>query len=164
MNRVNELIIGSGMSQKQVALEIGVSRPTVSDWANNKKDPSGVNLHKLAHLFNVDWHEIIVEPEEWAQYPPGVALRHSSPGLRSVPRPAPKGLTDEDLQRIADFVRSKHPDLDEGAPKTRQARILAAGIDKLPEADRDRALAFYQLLFADHAEFFNEKGKADDET
>ncbi len=163
MNRVNELIIGSGMSQKQVALEIGVSKPTVSDWVNNKKDPRGTNLHKLAALFNVDWQEIIVDPAE-LQFPPGVALRRVPSGLHSVPRPAPKGLTDEDLQRIAEYVRLKHPDVDEGVPQTRQARILAAGIDKLPEADRDRALAFYQLLFADHASYFNEKGKADDET
>lgn len=162
MNRVQELIVGSGMSQKQVAIEIGVSRPTVSDWANNKKDPNGENLHKLAALFNVDWHEIVVTPPEWNPiYPTGTAFRRVPPGLMSG-RPAPQGLTDEDVQRIAEYVRQKHPDLDDGVPRTKQARILAAGIDKLPEADRDRAVAFYQLLFADHANYFSEKGDTDE--
>ena len=41
------------MQQKEIALAVGVSRPTVSEWEHQKKDPSGARLIKLATLFNV---------------------------------------------------------------------------------------------------------------
>lgn len=54
MNLVKELRERAGMQQKEVALAVGVSRPTVSEWEHQKKDPSGERLKKLAALFNVD--------------------------------------------------------------------------------------------------------------
>lgn len=53
MNRTKELRLRAGMQQKEVALAIGVSRPTVSEWEHQKKDPTGDRLKKLASLFNV---------------------------------------------------------------------------------------------------------------
>lgn len=32
---------------------VGVSQPTVSDWFNNKKDPSGKRLEKLSEVLQV---------------------------------------------------------------------------------------------------------------
>ena len=32
---------------------MGVSQPTVSDWFNNKSDPSGKRLEKLSEIFGV---------------------------------------------------------------------------------------------------------------
>ena len=58
MNIVKELIKKAGTTQKELAISIGVSKPTVSEWASNKKDPSGVNLKKLAKYFDVD--ELII--------------------------------------------------------------------------------------------------------
>lgn len=54
MNIVKELRKKKGIQQKELAIEIGVSRPTVSDWEANKKDPSGERLRKLAEYFDVD--------------------------------------------------------------------------------------------------------------
>lgn len=54
MNRVKELRERRGLQQKQLALEIGVSRPTVSEWEHGKKDPSGERLLKLAEFFNCE--------------------------------------------------------------------------------------------------------------
>ena len=54
MNIVKELRVRSGMQQKELALLVGVSRPTVSEWEHGKKDPSGERLRKLAQIFNVD--------------------------------------------------------------------------------------------------------------
>lgn len=54
MNLVKELRERAGMQQKEVALAVGVSRPTVSEWEHQKKDPSGERLLKLAELFKVD--------------------------------------------------------------------------------------------------------------
>lgn len=53
MNRARELRQRAGMQQKEVAVAIGVSRPTVSEWEHQKKDPSGDRLLKLAELFDV---------------------------------------------------------------------------------------------------------------
>lgn len=53
MNRVKSLRLSAGMQQKELAVTIGVSRPTVSEWEHQKKDPSGERLEKLAELFGV---------------------------------------------------------------------------------------------------------------
>ena len=58
MNIVKELRKKAGIQQKELALSIGVSRPTVSEWESNKKDPRGENLKKLAEFFGVD--ELII--------------------------------------------------------------------------------------------------------
>lgn len=54
MNIVKELRKKKGIQQKELAISIGVSRPTVSDWEANKKDPSGERLKRLAEYFGVD--------------------------------------------------------------------------------------------------------------
>lgn len=54
MNIVKELRKKKGIQQKELALEIGVAQPTVSEWESNKKDPAGERLKKLADYFNVD--------------------------------------------------------------------------------------------------------------
>lgn len=54
MNLVRELRKMAGMQQKEVAIAVGVSRPTVSEWEHGKKDPSGERLMNLAKLFDVD--------------------------------------------------------------------------------------------------------------
>ena len=53
MNAIKSLRLRAGMQQKEVALAVGVSRPTVSEWEHQKKDPTGERLKKLAKLFNV---------------------------------------------------------------------------------------------------------------
>lgn len=54
MNRVKELRRQSGMQQKELALRLGVSCPTVSEWEHGKKDPSGKRLVQLSQIFGVD--------------------------------------------------------------------------------------------------------------
>lgn len=58
MNIVKELRKRAGIQQKELAIAIGVSRPTVSEWESGKKDPSGERLKKLAAFFQVD--ELVV--------------------------------------------------------------------------------------------------------
>lgn len=55
MNAVKELLEQTGMQQKELALAAGVSQPTVSEWVNKKKDPSGERLNKVADFFGVGW-------------------------------------------------------------------------------------------------------------
>ena len=54
MNIVKELRRKADLQQQELAMMVGVSRPTVSEWENQKKDPSGDRLKKLAEIFNVD--------------------------------------------------------------------------------------------------------------
>lgn len=41
-------------------------------------------------------------------------------------------------------------------PKTQEARIIAKGVDKLPKAQRDKAIAVFKAVFESHADDFNE--------
>lgn len=59
MNIVKELRKRAGLGQKEVAAMIGVAQPTVSDWENQKKDPSGERLEKLSEIFGVSKNEIL---------------------------------------------------------------------------------------------------------
>ena len=47
------------------------------------------------------------------------------------------------------------------APKTPEARILASGIDRMPERDRERALNLVRLMFEQYADYFD-KGDNDE--
>ena len=53
MDRIRSCREALGMSQKFVAVSIGVSTATVSMWEGGSKEPARENLVKLADLFNV---------------------------------------------------------------------------------------------------------------
>ena len=53
MNKIKELCTRRGIDQKEVALRIGVSQPTVSDWFNQKKNPRDERLKRLCEMLNV---------------------------------------------------------------------------------------------------------------
>ena len=40
MNRIRELREQKGLQQKELAVDIGISQPTVSDWESGRKIPS----------------------------------------------------------------------------------------------------------------------------
>lgn len=52
-NNIRAARIAAGFSQKQVALEVGVAPPTVSQWESGVKNPAGRNLQMMANLFGV---------------------------------------------------------------------------------------------------------------
>lgn len=52
-NNIRFARIESGLSQKEVAITLHVSAPSVSDWESGKKNPTSDNLSKLADLFGV---------------------------------------------------------------------------------------------------------------
>lgn len=59
MNRIKECREKTGMSQKFVALTLGVKAPSVSDWEQGKNWPSVENLMKLADLYHVTVDELL---------------------------------------------------------------------------------------------------------
>lgn len=78
MNMVKELLEYTGKPQKELYLAVGVSQPTVSEWVNKKKDPSGERLQKVAAFFGVDWKVV--------------------KGLAPIPESSPVPETDEDRE------------------------------------------------------------------
>lgn len=53
MNRIKELREKAGKQQKELAIDLGVSQPTVSDWESGRKIPSAKSTSKLADYFQV---------------------------------------------------------------------------------------------------------------
>ncbi|MBR2601851.1 MAG: helix-turn-helix transcriptional regulator [Clostridia bacterium] len=68
MNKIRYCREYNGMSQKYVALSVGVSCPMVSQWESGKKDPSRENLVKLANLFGVTT-DYLLDHETLSQSP-----------------------------------------------------------------------------------------------
>lgn len=53
MNRIKQARMAAGMSQKYVAMELGVAGPSVSNWESGKTKPTQENIKALASLFGV---------------------------------------------------------------------------------------------------------------
>jgi transcriptional regulator with XRE-family HTH domain len=53
VNAIKELMLRNNVQQKELAIAIGVSQPTISDWVKGKKKPAGDNITKLATFFQV---------------------------------------------------------------------------------------------------------------
>lgn len=74
-NNVKELRLRAGLQQKELAIAVGVARPTVSEWEHQKKHPTGERLQKLAEIFGVN---------------SGVVL-----GYEEIPNPVPVLFVDD---------------------------------------------------------------------
>ena len=136
MNIVRELRRKKGIQQKELAISIGVSQPTVSDWESNKTDPSGERLRKLAEYFKVDEGFILGYGKE-------------NPSLFVPENQKTAGLSE--TEQIVSYVLER---MNDQQPKTPEARILARGIDKLPKAQREQALNVVKAMFAQYSEYF----------
>lgn len=120
MNIVKELRKKKGIQQKELALEIGVSRPTVSEWESNKKDPSGERLKKLAEFFEVD--ELVVLGK----------------GVVDIEHP----VTDQVRQMILEKLGVQ--------PQTDEAKFVSIAMDKMPPKDREKAMAVLRAMYAEY--------------
>lgn len=52
-NKLKEARLSSGLTQEQVAEEIGVSRQSISNWENEKTYPDIINVIHLSDLYEV---------------------------------------------------------------------------------------------------------------
>lgn len=53
MNLIKELRKQRGLSQNQLAKEINISKKTLADWENGRRNPNEYNYKKLSSFFNV---------------------------------------------------------------------------------------------------------------
>ena len=54
INRIKEVLVRKGMSQKTLAEHLGKNVHTVSNWCINKSQPHLRELRKMAELLDVD--------------------------------------------------------------------------------------------------------------
>lgn len=98
MNRYKECRLAMNMSQKFVALSVGVSPPMVSQWESGIKEPSKETLLKLADLFRVSTDYLLgrnANKKEPIAVGDGLADRIIR-RIRLLPDPA--------LVRVSDFL------------------------------------------------------------
>ena len=106
MNIVKELRKSKGVQQKELAISIGVSRPTVSEWESNKKDPSGDRLKKLAEYFGVD--ELVILGKGVVDLTQKIDEQPQTPEARIVSSGMDK-LPQEQREMILNMVRAMFP-------------------------------------------------------
>lgn len=113
MNIVKELCVRNGIVQKELASMVGVSQPTVSDWFNNKTDPSGERLEKLSKIFGVSRAAILGYDDK----PPSPPAPPIDPHTYYAERfgPETQKIVDELLAKLQAMPEDRREDAAKGA-------------------------------------------------
>lgn len=122
-----------GLTMKQLGEAIGVSESSISLYETGKRTPDIDLLMSMADVLGVSVTDLLGIETPKVEYDP--TLPWDEPGFQHG--------TPQDT------------------PKTPQARILAAGIDRMPERDREKALNLVMMMFEQYADFF-ERSDDDD--
>jgi putative transcriptional regulator len=64
VNRVKEILVIQGKSQKWLAEELGKNTNTIANICNNKTQPHLLDLRKIAEILDVDVRELLVSTKE----------------------------------------------------------------------------------------------------
>ena len=71
------------------------------------------------------------------------------------------------VEKLADILHVQKsdliedPDIADCRPQTVEARLISAGIDKMPVENREKALNMMKVIFAEYAEYFKESDDDD---
>ena len=130
---VRELRKKKGIQAKQLALEIGVSNATVSDWEHGRKNPSGERLRKLAEYFGVDEGFVL-------------GYNGNSRNLFVPENPKISGISE--TEQIVQHV------LEKLQPKAPEVRIVSGAMEKMSQEQREQVVAVVRAMFANHPELF----------
>ncbi|MBD77813.1 MAG: transcriptional regulator [Crocinitomicaceae bacterium] len=60
INRIKEILVIQGVSQKELAAKLGKNPNTVTAMCNNKSQPHLKDLKKIAEILDVDIRELLV--------------------------------------------------------------------------------------------------------
>ena len=99
MERLRELRLKRGMTQKYVALTLGVKGPSVSNWESGKTTPTTENVAALAKLYNVSV-DYLLGHDEQPQTSPSPADRQ-----RRDVEAMLRAMSDADLEKVYDYAR-----------------------------------------------------------
>lgn len=110
MNRIRELREQKGLQQKELAVDLGISQPTVSDWEAGRKVPSAKSTMKLSKYFGVSVEYLMGEEEQRFPVSNGspdelTEVLYRRPGMRIL-FDAAKDAPDEVLQKTADLLEA----------------------------------------------------------
>lgn len=106
MNKIRQLREQRGMQQKELALELNVSQPTVSDWEAGRKIPSAKSTMKLAKFFSVSVEYLMGDTEETATESRPI----TDAELKFALFDGDQNITDaqfEEVKRFAQFIRER---------------------------------------------------------
>lgn len=137
MNIVRELRIKKGIQAKQLALDIGVSNATVSDWEHGRKNPTGTRLKKLAEYFGVD---------------EGFILGYGTDGKNLFVPENPKTSGISETEQIVQHVLEKLNVQPQS--KSPEIRIVSGAMEKMSQEQQDQVVAVVKAMFANHPELF----------
>jgi transcriptional regulator with XRE-family HTH domain len=59
-NRIKEILVREGMSQKDLAARLGKNEHTISNWCINKSQPHLKELYKVAEILNVSVCDLLI--------------------------------------------------------------------------------------------------------
>lgn len=79
MNRYRQCREAAGMSQKYVAVTLGIAGPSVSNWESGKTKPSSENLMQMADLYGVSVDYLLGRTD--------IPNIYEAMGKETVPRP-----------------------------------------------------------------------------
>lgn len=104
MNRIKECRINAKMSQKFVAVTLGIAAPSVSNWESGKTQPTPENLKRLAALFGVSVDYLLGDEANGIQE----TKKDQESEIPGLPDEdliyIISQLTQHDVQRVRDFV------------------------------------------------------------
>ena len=63
LNRIKEVLVRQGVSQKDLATQLDKNEHTVSNWCINKSQPHLKELYKIAELLKVEVCDLLVKTE-----------------------------------------------------------------------------------------------------
>lgn len=101
MNNIKTARTNAGLSQKEIAITLGVSVPTVSDWESGKKFPSGKNLVKLAQTLHTTTDHLLGCAETKEQPTPVSESGPLYPPEYDLLNPEDKELVDSMIRSLA---------------------------------------------------------------
>lgn len=64
INRVKEVLVIKGMSQKELAAQMGKNPNTITSICNNKSQPHLKDLKRIAEILDVDIRELLVSTKD----------------------------------------------------------------------------------------------------
>lgn len=102
MTRLRECRENANLSQKYVALTLGIAAPSVANWERGKTNPSHENIVKLADLYGVSTDYLLGRTED----PRGaeeVTIANIDFALSNEIR----DMTDDEKQDALDYIRFK---------------------------------------------------------
>lgn len=64
LNKIKEVLVRLGISQKDLAHQLNKNEHTVSNWCINKSQPHIKELYKIAEILEVDIYDLLVSVKE----------------------------------------------------------------------------------------------------